>query len=405
MSGGGPDGRAVGEQRFATRAVHGAVVPEIAQKPASVPIYQTSTWGFETSEEYAEVIRFAQPGHVYGRGYGNPTVEAFEAVMASLERTEAAIAYASGMAAIHSLATAVASNGHRIVASRELYGGTFGLFDKVLPRYGIAVEFVDPHDPDAVAASLAAAPASLFYVETIANPLCTVADLAVLADICRSRGVPSAVDNTFASPYLCNPSDLGFDFVVHSATKFIGGHSDVIAGVVCCTAENRAMLRSHVIETGDAMQPFDAWLCVRGLETLVVRVERQCATASSLATALSAHPRVSATHYPGLAAHPHHEIAARELRPGFFGGVLSFEVDGDRHEVAKICESMEIAWLGASLGGPHTLITHPASTTHRQLEGEALRASGVTDGLVRVSVGLEDARDVIADFEQALASG
>jgi methionine-gamma-lyase len=375
------------------------------QRPASVPIYQTSTWGFETSEEYAEVIRAARPGHVYGRGYGNPTVEAFEAVMADLERTEAAIAYSSGMAAIHAVTTAVASTGDRIVASRELYGGTFALFDDVFRRYGIEVVLVDAHDPDAVADALSAAPTALFYVETIANPLCTVANLAVLAEICRAAGVRCAVDNTFASPYLCNPARLGFDYVLHSATKYIGGHSDVIAGVVCCSGDNRPLLREQVIHVGGAMQPFDAWLCVRGLETLVVRLERQCATALSLAEALAEHPRVVATHYPGLRGHPHHEIAAGELRTGLYGGVLSFEVAGDGHEVAKVCESLEIGWLGASLGGTHTLVTHPASTTHRQLDEEAMRAAGLSDGLVRVSVGLEDAADLVADFRQALASG
>jgi methionine-gamma-lyase len=399
------DERGGDRHAFATRAVHSAVPPEVVQRPASVPIYQTSTWGFDTSEEYAEVIRAARPGHVYGRGYGNPTVEAFEAAMANLESTEAAIAYSSGMAAIHAVTTALASSGDRIVAARELYGGTFALFESVLGRYGIEVVLVDSHDPDAVADALAAAPTALLYVETIANPLCAVANLAVLGEISRAAGVPSAVDNTFASPYLCNPATLGFDFVLHSATKYIGGHSDVIAGVVCCSSDNRLLLREQMLQVGGAMQPFDAWLCIRGLETLVVRVERQCATAQSLAEALAAHPRVVATHYPGLTGHPHHEVAKRVLRDGLYGGVLAFELSGDRSEVAKVCESLEIAWLGASLGGTHTLVTHPASTTHRQLDAEAMSAAGLSDGLVRVSVGLEDAADLIDDFRQALASG
>lgn len=390
------------DRGFATRAVHAGVPPQVVQRPASVPIYQTSTWGFETSEEFAAVLRGERPGHVYGRGYGNPTVEAFEAVMSSLEGTGGAIAYASGMAAIHAVVTCLASNGDRIVSSRELYGGSFALFDKVLPRYGIDVVLVDPHDPSAVAAALAGERTALFYVETIANPLCTVADLTVLAEICRDAGVPSVIDNTFASPYLCTPASLGFDYVVHSATKYISGHSDVIAGVVCCASEHRHSLRETTIETGGAMQPFDAWLCVRGLETLVVRVERQCATGLALATALASNPRVTAVHYPGLADHPHHEVARRQLRTGFFGGMLSFEVAGDADEVAKICESLEIAMLGASLGGTHTLVAHPASTTHRQLDRKARLEAGLSDGLVRVSVGLEDTSDIIGDFEQAL---
>jgi cystathionine beta-lyase/cystathionine gamma-synthase len=390
---------------FATRAVHDAVVPDVTQRPASVPIYQTSTWGFETSEEYAAVLRLERPGHVYGRGYGNPTVQAFEAVMSSLEGTEAAIGYASGTAAIHAVLTRLARHGDRIVSSRELYGGTFELFDRVLPRYGIEVVLVDPHDEVAVAAALDAGPTALFYAETIANPLCTVADLSTLAALCRERDIPSVVDNTFASPYLCRPAELGFDYVVHSATKYIGGHSDVLAGVVCCTSEHRISLRETTIETGGAMQPFDAWLCVRGLETLVVRIERQCQTALELAGFLAGHARVKVVHYPGLGSHPHHALASRQLRSGLYGGTLSFEVAGKADEVAKICESLEIAMLGPSLGGAHTLVTHPASTTHRQLDAEARQEAGIADGLVRVSVGLEDATDVIADFSQALGSG
>src|SRR3989440_2748636 len=211
---------------FSTRAVHGAKAPEVEQQPSSVPIYQSSTWRFDTSEDYAEVIAFRRPGYVYGRGYGNPTLEAFERAMAELEGTESAYAFASGMAAIHAVVTTLAESGDRIVASPELYGGAYSLFREILPRYGIEVTTVSPHDPDAVAQVLPGA--KLFHVETIANPNVTVADLVALADRCREAGVPCAVDNTFASPYLCNPAELGFDVVLHSATKYIGGHHDLI---------------------------------------------------------------------------------------------------------------------------------------------------------------------------------
>src|SRR5919197_481103 len=194
-------------RRFGTRAVHGARTPPVEQTPSSVPLYQTSTWRFDTSEDYADVISFRRRGYVYGRGYGNPTVESFEALMADLEGTEAAYGFASGMAAIHAVATTYAKSGDRVVSSPELYGGAYSLFHHVLPRYGIEVTFVSSHDPDAAAEALPGA--KLFYVETIANPNCTVADLAALGKRCRSSGVPCAVDNPFASPYLCNPAELG----------------------------------------------------------------------------------------------------------------------------------------------------------------------------------------------------
>ena len=387
---------------FSTRAVHAAIAPAVNQRPASVPIYQTSTWGFETAEEFAAVLRFERPGHVYGRGYGNPTVEAFEAVMASLEGTEAAYGFSSGMSAIHAVVTALVSAGDRVVVSRELYGGTFALFRSVLPRFGVVVDWVDPHEPAAVERALPGAKA--FYVETIANPRCSVADLPRLAGLAAAAGIPSVIDNTFASPYLCRPATIGFDYVVHSATKYIGGHSDVVAGVVCCSDENRSRIRDNSIEIGGAMQPFDAWLCVRGLQTLSVRMDRHCESAMVLATMLAEHPRVSAVHYPGLPDHANHLSAAAVLRPARYGGMLAFEVDGDAAEVAKICESFEIAVLGPSLGGTHTLVTHPASTTHRQLSAADREAAGVPDGLVRVSVGLEDHDDLLSDFSQALGS-
>lgn len=383
---------------FATRAVHGARVPPVEQDPASVPIYQTSTWRFDTSEEFADVISFRRPGFVYTRAYGNPTIDAFHALMADLEGMESAFSFASGMAAIHATVTALAAVGDRIVASAELYGGTFALFRNVLPRYGIEVEFVNPHDPDAVAARLPGA--KLFYVETIANPNVTVADLAALSERCREAGVPAVVDNTFASPYLCNPAALGFDFVIHSTTKYVGGHSDLIGGVVCTSEEGMERLRAVAIDTGGTMQPLEAWLCIRGLATLPLRMEQHCRSALRLTEFLEVHPKVVRVHYPGLASHPNHEVARRQLRG--FGGMLAVEVGGGVEAGRRVSDALELAWVGGSLGGQHTLVAHPASTTHRQLDPEARRAAGIADGLLRVSVGLEDADDLIADFEQAL---
>lgn len=383
---------------FATRAIHHARVPPVAQEPSSVPLYQTSTWRFETSEDFAEMIEFRRPGFVYTRGYGNPTLEAFHAVMAELEGTEAAFSFASGMAAIHAVVTTLTGAGERLVASRELYGGTFALFTRVLPRYGIEVTFVDPHDPSVVAEALPGA--RCFYVETIANPTITVADLAALAERCAEAGVPAVVDNTFASPYLCNPAALGFGHVIHSATKFIGGHNDLIGGVVCASQDDASALRGTAIDVGGTMQPLEAWLCIRGLATLALRMERQSASAQQLAEVLEAHPKVQAVHYPGLASHPHHEVAARELRGS--GGMLAFEVAGGLAAGARLADALELAWIAGSLGGATTLVSHPASTTHRQLDPESRRAAGIADGLLRVSVGLEDPEDLVADFERAL---
>lgn len=383
---------------FSTRAIHGGRV-RVEQETPSVPIFQTSTFRFPDSEAYAETISFRRPGYTYTRGYGNPTLEAFEHVMADLEGTEAALSFASGMAAIHTVVTTFAAAGDRILASRELYGGTYALFTRVLPRYGVEVELVDPHDVAGVEARLP--DAALFYVETIANPTVTVADLEALGAACRRAGIVSVVDNTFASPYLCNPAEHGFDIVVHSATKYIGGHHDLIGGVACASAEHVARLRGTVIDTGGTMAPLEAWLCLRGLMTLELRMRRHSESAQILAERLAAHPKVERVHYPGLPSHPQHELA-EHLLPKGFGGMLAFEVRGGVEAGTRFCDGLELAWIAASLGGTHTLVGHAASTTHRQMDPDARRAAGIGDGLVRVSVGLEDVADLVRDVERAL---
>jgi len=387
------------ERGFSTRAVHGAA-PTMDQETPSVPIFQTSTFRFDSSEDYAETIAFRRPGSTYTRGYGNPTLDAFESQMAALEGTEAAMSFASGMAALHTVFTALSSGGDRGVAAAGLYGGTYALFTKVLPRFGVTVDLLDPRDLDAVAAALPGA--AFFHVETIANPTMSVADLAALAALCRERGVPSSVDNTFASPYLCNPAALGFDFVMHSATKYVGGHHDLIGGVVCASEEGRELLRDTVIETGGTMAPFEAWLCLRGLMTLALRMERHSANAAAIAAHLESHPKVERVWYPGLVSHPQHEIAARQFGGRGFGGMLSVEVAGGLEGGMRFCDGLELAWVATSLGGTHTLVGHAASTTHRQYSPEARRAAGIADGLVRVSAGIEDAEDLLEDIDRAL---
>jgi len=384
---------------FTTRAIHEAKTPPMDQETPSVPIYQTSTFRFADSDEYAETISFRKPGYTYTRGYGNPTLGAFEALMANLEGTEAAFSFSSGMAAMHAVFTTLAASGDRIVSSNELYGGAYSLFTKVMPRYGVTVDLVDPHDLDAVAEALPGA--VFFYVETIANPNVTVADLEALGALCRSQGVAAVVDNTFASPYLANPSRWGFEYVVHSATKFIGGHNDLIGGVVCTSMDGFAALRETAIDTGGTMAPFEAWLCMRGLVTLELRMERHCTSASRVAAFLEAHPKVERAGYPSLDSHPQHAVAERILPRGS-GGIIALEVAGGVEGGKRFCDSLDLAWVATSLGGAHTLVGHAASTTHRQMDPEARRRAGIADGLVRVSIGLEDVDDLIDDFDRAL---
>jgi methionine-gamma-lyase len=388
------------ERGFSTKAIHGTP-PSVEQQTPSMPIYQTSTFRFPDSEAYAETISFRAPGYTYTRGYGNPTVTAFEEQMASLEGTEAAFGFASGMSAIHTVLAAHAGAGDRVVMSRELYGGTYALATRLLPRNDVEVTLVDPHDIDAVRDALSGA--ALFHVETIANPNVTVADLEALGSACREAGVPASVDNTFASPYLCTPARYGFDYVCHSATKYVGGHHDLIAGVVCTSTAGRERLRDVAIDTGATMAPFEAWLCLRGLMTLALRMDRHSSSAMTLARAVDGHPKIDRMHYPGLPSHPHHEVATRQFPRGC-GGMLAFEVAGGVEAGRRFCDALELAWVATSLGGTHTLVGHAASTTHRQMDPDARRAAGIADGLVRVSVGIEDAEDIVADVEQALES-
>jgi cystathionine beta-lyase/cystathionine gamma-synthase len=384
---------------FSTRAVHGGRLPPVEQETPSVPIYQTSLYRFADSDDYAETISFRKRGYTYTRGYGNPTVDAFEDQVADLEGSEAAFAFASGMAAMHAVFTTLAGLGDSVVTSNELYGGAYSLFTKVLPRYGVKVTFVDPHDEDAVRAALPGA--SFFYVETIANPNVTVADLARLGALAHEAGVPAVVDNTFASPYLCRPAEHGFTHVIHSATKYIGGHNDLIGGVVATTSAERDRVRDTAIDTGGTMAPFEAWLSMRGLVTLPVRMDRHCANALALATFLEGHPKVERVHYPGLASHPQHAVAARQFEHGF-GGMLAVEIADGVDGGKRFCDGLQLAWVATSLGGPQTLVGHAASTTHRQLDPDARRRAGIADGLVRVSVGLEDEADLLDDVARAL---
>jgi cystathionine beta-lyase/cystathionine gamma-synthase len=385
---------------FSTRAIHAATrSPRVRERPYTVPIYQTVTFATEDAEALGDVLNDRRAGYAYSR-LDNPTAAAMGRAIAEIEGAEDGFAFGSGMAAIHAAAVSLVSAGDRIVASNALYGSTRALFTHVLGRFGVDTVFVDPTDLDAVRAALAP-PTKVLYLETISNPTLVVADLGRLIEQAHRDGVPVVVDNTFASPYLCRPAELGADLVVESCTKWIGGHSDVLAGAVAGSRARVAAVRAVEIDTGGIVSPFSAFLVLRGLETLAVRMERHCATALALARELEANPGVTRVFYPGLASHPQAATAQRELRAG--GGMLAFDL-GTRDAAARLIDALTLAERTASLGATKTIATHPPSTSHRQLDDRALAQAGIPPGLVRVSVGLEDVEDLSADFAAALVA-
>ncbi|MDR7481649.1 MAG: aminotransferase class I/II-fold pyridoxal phosphate-dependent enzyme [Armatimonadota bacterium] len=382
---------------FQTRAIHGGTLRD-PLKAVSPPIYQTSTFWYETMAEGAALGADRGAGWYYTR-WGNPTTRLFEERMALLEDGEDALATASGMGAITVAVLAAAAPGTHAVVPRAVYQATFELARDVLPRQGVEVTFIDAGDPAAYAAALRPT-TRLLYVETPNNPLLEVTDLTAVVALARRAGAVTIADSTFASPYNQTPLALGVDLVVHSATKYLGGHSDVSAGVVVGRADLVARARRLLRVYGAVLDPFAAWLLLRGLKTLGLRMERHNANAQRLAEFLAGHPRVARVNYPGLSTHPQHAVAVRQMRG--FGGMLSFEVQGGFDAGVRTCEALRTCLLAVSLGGPETLVTHPASTSSAGIPAEDRRRAGIGDGLIRVSVGLEDVGDLIADFEQAL---
>jgi methionine-gamma-lyase len=385
-----------------TRTVHRTVEPVEGSTPLGTPLYQSHTFSFSDTDTMAAAFEGPGSPYVYAR-YGNPTVAALEAAVADLEGGAGAIASGSGMGAITSTLWALLGTGGRIVAQDRLYGGTQGLLDDLRERWGVEVVRVDAEDPEGVRAALTPG-TDVLLLETIANPTGRVADLPVLTALARVAGATSIVDNTFATPLLCRPIEHGADVVVHSATKYMGGHSDTIGGVaVFADPGTLAAVRARTAEFGAVLDPFAAWLISRGLSTLAVRVARQCANAQVLAERLAAHPEVAAVHYPGLADAPGHATARRVLDGGF-GGVLAFELAGGLAAGRAFAAAVELAALAPSLGDVRTLVMHPASTSHRELDAEGLARAGITEGLIRISVGIEDVEDLWADLEQAVGT-
>jgi len=384
---------------FATRAIHAGRLPPPAERPLSTPIWQTSTFVFDDAEHYAHTLHQPREGFVYTR-YENPTTAALEATVADLEGAAEGLATASGMGAIATVLLSLAGAGDHLVAQRELYGGTWSLLAHTAPRLGIEVSFVEAGDLDAVRAALRPTTRAI-YAETIANPTMTVADLPALAAAGAAAGLPLVVDNTVASPYLCRPIEHGAAVVVHSATKYLGGHSDVVGGIALfASPERHAAAWRAMIELGASADPFAAWLVLRGTKTLALRMRAHGANARLLADLLAAHPKVTRVWWPGLAGHATADLAAKLLDGD--PGMLSFELEGGRASGRRLIESTRVAKLAASLGSVETLVSHPASTTHRQYDADALAAAGIGEGMVRVSVGLEDGDDLVEDFTQAL---
>lgn len=363
------------------------------------PIWLTTAFRADSSEHFAGLAKDVRPQEFYTR-YGNPTHREAETNIAALEGGEAALLTASGMGSIFVALMCALGQGDHVVAQRNLYPGTTTLLSEVAPRFGVECTFVDQTRAEAFAEALRP-DTKLIYTETPTNPLMQLTDLRAVADIARARGIKTVVDNTFATPFNQRPLELGIDVVVHSATKYLGGHHDITAGCIIASQKFIEEAWRFSLVAGATMSPFDAWLLLRGLRTLPLRVERQNANALALAQFLERHPKVGRVHYPGLESHPQHELARRQMHG--FTGMLGVELGGGYEAAERFISSLKLATYAASLGGYETLVVHPAAMWGLQLSPEQRERMGVSDSLVRVSVGLEDERDLLKDFEQALA--
>lgn len=391
-----------GEQ---TRAVHTPAPATFEQRPLGLPVHRSSAFAFSSAQEYKDLLDGAVAGYSYSR-IDNPTADAFATALAALEGANVdgevvGQPFASGMAAISTVLMALTRAGAHVVCPTEVYGGTYGLLTDVLARFGVETTFVDAADLDAVRAAMRPETAVL-WGETLANPTMSVADLPSLAAVAHDAGATFVVDSTFASPAVCRPLEHGVDLVVHSATKYIGGHSDVVGGAVVGRPELMARVRHDRIELGGSLSPDDAFLLHRGLATLPLRVARHCATALEVATALAEHPAVERIDYPGLPTHRDHALAGALFDAGRYGAVVTVTPRGGGAAGMALCDRLRLVETATSLGGTHSVASHVATTTHRQLDDAALADAGIGPGAVRISIGLEDAEDLVADLTQAL---
>jgi methionine-gamma-lyase len=387
------------EYRFATKAVHAGQDPDPSTGSVSVPIHQTSTFVFKSAEQGAARFAGREDGYIYTR-WGNPTVRALERNVAELEGGEDARACSSGMAAIHAAVASFVRKGDHMIAPDSLYSGTEKLFVDVFSKFGVQNTFVDQSDTanveDAIKENT-----KIIFIETPANPTLKITDLKAVARIAQERNITTIVDNTFMSPYFQQPLRMGIDVSIHSMTKYLGGHSDLIGGIIIGRSSMFKALDNVIRNTGGTLGPFDAWLALRGIKTLPLRMKKHDENAMKVAEFLEAHSKVEKVHYPGLKSHPQHELAKKQMSG--FGGMISFELKGGVQEGVKLMNSVKLCILAVSLGAVETLIEHPASMTHASISREERLKTGITDGLVRLSVGIEDAEDIIQDLEQALA--
>jgi len=384
---------------FATLAVHAGEDPCPATGALDTPIYQSTTFVSADADEMAAVYGEQKPGYMYTR-YGNPTIHALESKLAALEAGEAALATASGMAAVSTAILGYVRAGDHVVAARSLYGAAYNFLNRKLPRMGASATFVD--SARVVDFERALQPNTrLIYFETPSNPVLEVVDIAAIAALGRARGIPTMLDNTFASPALQQPLRMGVTVSVHSATKYLCGHGDAMGGAIIGPREYISLLVHEVIrDYGGVISPFNAWLILRGIRTLHLRMPAHCSNARQIAGFLAAHPNVERAYYPGLPHHRGHEVAKKQMSD--FGAMISFEAKGGYEGGKQVMDGVKLFARAASLGDTRSLIVHPASTSHRAVPPEDRRAIGITDGLVRLSVGIEAAADLIADLEQAL---
>jgi cystathionine beta-lyase/cystathionine gamma-synthase len=376
--------------KFSTKAIHAGQEPDPSTGAVSVPIYQTST--------YAQEGLGKHKGFEYARTQ-NPTRLALERNLAALEGGRACFAFASGMAATNAVMTLLKSGDH-VIVSDNTYGGTFRLFDKVLRNFGLEFSYVDAREPLNIEEA-ARAETRMVFIETPTNPVMSLVDIRAVSEITRRRGIRLVVDNTFMSPFFQRPLELGADIVVHSTTKYLNGHSDSVGGAVILNDEENIRAMAFIQNAAGAiLSPMDSWLVMRGTKTLAVRMRQHDENGRRVAQFLSEHPKVRKVYYPGLKSHPQHELAQRQMSG--FGGILSFET-GSVENARRVLESVRVCTLGESLGGVETLISHPATMTHASVPEAERNRLGITQGLVRVSVGIEDVEDIVADLDQALS--
>jgi len=385
--------------RIETDIVHGGQHPDKSTGAISPPIYQTSTFAFRDADHGARLFKNEEEGYIYTR-ISNPTIDLLAGKIARLESAGAGLVFSSGLAAILAAVMTCAGGNDHIVSDNTIYGGTFALFNNFLSRLGIQVAYADATKIDEL--SKAIKPNTrMIFIETPANPTLKIIDISRCSEIARSRDIPLCVDNTFATPYLQRPVELGADIVVHSTTKYLSGHGDVIGGIVVGKGDFMARMQKETAkELGAASSPFNAWLVLRGLKTLAVRMNRHCENAKSIVQFLARQPKIERVYYPGLPDHPGHEIAKEQMSD--FGGMIGFDMKGGKEAGKVLMNSVKLCILAVSLGDVDTLIEHPASMTHSTYSKDDLRKCGISPGYVRLSVGIENAQDIIDDLAQAL---